>query len=64
MRSSVEIFNIRSRARRVVWQTEQLVEAPNWSPDGTFLGGPFQPQPVQPTHTDQFGTYYIRAPWK
>lgn len=32
--------------------------------DGSFLGGPFQPQPVQPSHTDQFGTYYIRAPWK
>lgn len=34
MRSSVEIFNIRSRAGRVVWQTDRLVEAPNWSPDG------------------------------
>ena len=33
-------------------------------PDGTFPGGPFQPQPVPPTHSDQFGTYYIRAPWK
>lgn len=37
MRSSVEIFNIRSRSRRVVWQTERLVEAPNWSPDGASL---------------------------
>lgn len=37
MRSSVEIFNIRSGARRVVWQTERLVEAPNWSPDGASL---------------------------
>lgn len=27
-------------------------------------GGMFQPQPVQPTHTDQFGTYYIRGPRK
>lgn len=26
--------------------------------------GMFQPQPVQPTHTDQFGTYYIRGPRK
>ena len=33
MRSSVEIYDIRSRTRRVVWQTERLVEAPNWSPD-------------------------------
>ncbi|CDZ72296.1 Periplasmic component of the Tol biopolymer transport system [Neorhizobium galegae bv. orientalis] len=37
LRSSVEIFNIRSRAMRVVWQTEALFEAPNWSPDGRYL---------------------------
>ncbi|MBA3042156.1 MAG: hypothetical protein KJ670_17240 [Alphaproteobacteria bacterium] len=37
MRSSVEIFNIRTRAGRVVWQTDRLVEAPNWSPDGLSL---------------------------
>ncbi len=37
MRSSVEIFNIRTRENRVVWQTEKLFEAPNWSPDGTYL---------------------------
>ncbi|CDN54000.1 Periplasmic component of the Tol biopolymer transport system [Neorhizobium galegae bv. officinalis bv. officinalis str. HAMBI 1141] len=36
-RSSVEIFNIRTRAMRVVWQTEALFEAPNWSPDGRYL---------------------------
>jgi len=37
MRSSVEIFSIRSGDWRVVWQTERLVEAPNWSPDGASL---------------------------
>ncbi|WP_093000470.1 TolB family protein [Rhizobium sp. NFR07] len=37
MRSSVEIFNIRTRENRVVWQTEELFEAPNWSPDGSYL---------------------------
>jgi Tol biopolymer transport system component len=37
MRSSVEIFNIRTRENRVVWQTEALFEAPNWSPDGAYL---------------------------
>ncbi len=37
MRSSVEIFNIRTRAGRVVWQTDRLVEAPNWTPDGLSL---------------------------
>lgn len=37
MRSSVEIYNIRTGALRVVWQTERLVEAPNFSPDGSHL---------------------------
>ncbi|QND32995.1 TolB family protein [Sinorhizobium meliloti] len=37
MRSSVEIFDIATGETRVVWQTERLVEAPNWSPDGKFL---------------------------
>jgi Tol biopolymer transport system component len=37
MRSSVEIYNIRTRQNRVVWQTADLVEAPNWSPDGSYL---------------------------
>jgi len=34
--------------------------------EGGFTGGPgsFQPAPVQPTHTDQMGTYYIRGPRK
>jgi Tol biopolymer transport system component len=37
MRSSVEIYNIRTRQMRVVWQTPDLFEAPNWSPDGRYL---------------------------
>lgn len=37
LRSSVEIFNIRTRQNRVVWQTKALFEAPNWSPDGRYL---------------------------
>jgi Tol biopolymer transport system component len=37
LRSSVEIYNIRTRESRVVWQTEELFEAPNWSPDGQYL---------------------------
>ncbi|TCR05008.1 WD40 repeat protein [Neorhizobium sp. JUb45] len=37
LRSSIEIFNIRTRESRVLWQTEQLFEAPNWSPDGRYL---------------------------
>jgi hypothetical protein len=31
---------------------------------GYFEGpGPLRPTPLQPSHTDQFGTYYIRGPW-
>ncbi|TWF49722.1 WD40 repeat protein [Neorhizobium alkalisoli] len=37
LRSSVEIFDIETRTSRVVWQTEKLFEAPNWSPDGSYL---------------------------
>lgn len=37
IRSSVEIFDISSRKTEVVWQTEALFEAPNWSPDGSYL---------------------------
>jgi Tol biopolymer transport system component len=37
MRSSVEIFDVRTRTARVVWQTNLLVEAPNWAPDGSHL---------------------------
>ena len=33
-------------------------------PDGAFPDGAWRPAPVQPSHTDQMGTYYIRAPWK
>jgi Tol biopolymer transport system component len=37
VRSSVEIYNTRTQQSRVVWQTEALFEAPNWSPDGQYL---------------------------
>jgi len=37
VRSSVEIHNIVTGATRIVWQTERLVEAPNFSRDGRFL---------------------------
>ena len=37
LRSSVEIYNIRTRQNRIVWQTEALFEAPNWAPDGRYL---------------------------
>lgn len=37
MSSSVEILDIASRHIRVVYRTNSLVEAPNWSPDGKSL---------------------------
>jgi len=37
MRSSVEIFDIKTGEARVVWQTDDLVEAPNFAPDGQSL---------------------------
>jgi Tol biopolymer transport system component len=37
MRSSVEIYTIRTGKNRIVWQTDRLVEAPNFSPDGRYL---------------------------
>ena len=37
MRSSVEIHDIVTGRTRIVWQTDRLVEAPNFSRDGRFL---------------------------
>ncbi|OOG67420.1 hypothetical protein B0E45_22425 [Sinorhizobium sp. A49] len=37
MRSSVETYDILTGQTRVVWQTDRLVEAPNWSPDARSL---------------------------
>lgn len=37
MRSSLEIHDLQAGENRVVLQTDRLIEAPNWSPDGSFL---------------------------
>ncbi len=37
MRSSLEIYDIARGEPRVVLQTDMLIEAPNWSPDGSYL---------------------------
>ncbi|CZT35361.1 TolB family protein [Rhizobium sp. 9140] len=37
MRSSVEIFTVETGETRVVWQTDRLVEAPNFAPGGDGL---------------------------
>jgi Tol biopolymer transport system component len=37
MRSSIEIYDLKSRSSRVIWQTDALFEAPNWAPDRQSL---------------------------
>ncbi len=37
MRSSIETYDVDSGATTIVWQTDDLVEAPNWSRDGASL---------------------------
>lgn len=37
LRSSVEIYDLKTRTSRVVWQTERLVESPHFTPDGLSL---------------------------
>lgn len=37
MRSSVEIYDLKAGQSRVVFQSDALIEAPNWSPDGRYL---------------------------
>jgi Tol biopolymer transport system component len=37
MRSSLEIYDMASGSVRVVLQTDRLIEAPNWDPDGQSL---------------------------
>jgi hypothetical protein len=31
---------------------------------GAGPGGAFRPTPPWPSHTDQFGVYYVRGPWR
>ena len=35
----------------------------NWPGPGTYNRGMFKPTPRWPSHTDQFGVYYVRGPW-
>ena len=60
MRSSLEIYDIASGGVRVVLQTSQLIEAPNWDPSGASLlvngdGGlfrvPLDAPSLQPVNT-------------
>ena len=37
MTSYIEIYDIAARKSRLLFETEQLVEAPNWAPDGSRL---------------------------
>jgi TolB protein len=50
-RSKVTVYDLATRATRVVYQADQIVEAPNWSRDGSFLlintGGSLYRLPVK-----------------
>jgi hypothetical protein len=35
--SKVTVYDLAARSTRVVYQADQVVEAPNWSRDGRFL---------------------------
>jgi Tol biopolymer transport system component len=37
MKSSLEIYDVKTAEARVVYRTDRLIEAPNWSPHGRFL---------------------------
>jgi TolB protein len=37
VKSSLEIFNIETDQRTVLWEANDHFEAPNWSPDGEFM---------------------------
>lgn len=36
-KSKITIYNIASKSTKVVYESDQLIEAPNWSPDGKYL---------------------------
>jgi len=36
-RSKITVYDVASRSTNVVYQADQVIEAPNWSRDGTFL---------------------------
>lgn len=37
LRSKVSIYDLRDKSVRVIYTADRLIEAPNWSPDGTYL---------------------------
>jgi hypothetical protein len=37
MRSSLEVYDLARGRTRVLWETDDLIEAPNWHPDGWLL---------------------------
>jgi hypothetical protein len=52
------------------WGVANTDIRPIWHQFGRSYPGPyagglgFRPTPVWPYHTDQFGVYYVRGPWK
>jgi Tol biopolymer transport system component len=37
MRSSLEIYDLESQSIKVILESDTVIEAPNWSPDGSYL---------------------------
>ena len=37
MRSELTIYDLRSRSAEIILETDALIEAPNWTPDGSEL---------------------------
>lgn len=36
-KSNVSVYDLKSKSVKVIYATDQMVEAPNWSPDGKYL---------------------------
>ncbi len=48
---------------RPIYHQYQRAYPGNFNGTGSTMGQGFYPTPVWPSHTDQFGVYYIRGPW-
>ncbi len=36
-KSKITVYNLKSKSQKVIYQSDLLIEAPNWSPDGKYL---------------------------
>ena len=51
-KSHISIYDLKTKSTKVVYSADELIEAPNWSPDGKYLlvntGGNLYQLPVTP----------------